>query len=670
MTNRLGQQLGNYSLIRLLGEGGFAEVYLGEHIYLKTQAAIKVLQTRLASEDSEGFLKEARTIAGLKHPHIIRILDFGIEAGTPFLVMDYAPHGTLRKRHPKGEPLQLVTILNYVKQVAPALQYAHERKLVHRDVKPENLLLGENNELLLSDFGIALVTQSSRYQSTQEVVGTVAYMAPEQLQGKPRRASDQYALGIIVYEWLCGDRPFHGTFTELFSQHLFVPPPPLREKVTTILPAVEQVVLTALEKDPDKRFASVQDFANALETACGEVLAFPTPDSDSLTEPRSDRNSAALGTILLETLNQATPTPGSMRQSQDSWPGSTPFISQPSVMSDTFTPLSSLTSETSEHTPATNGPKMPLPQMLPSSSEALPVTHPVLPPPPKQNRRRRNVVVASVSLLLVVALLLGAVLSRNLASRTSTHTSTPPTVRTNTTAIAVTSTVTNSPTITPTPSPPSAYPTPSISGYIFSGTGLTGLKAKWNIPNFTTTGAFGDQAVIGIQLGCWSGNTPSDCLRLFIYVTVGTDNSSSIVATYAYYTPSQVTANLSLTVSPGDVILASMEYTASNARPWALTMTDQTRGGQTAQVSLSNSTSRANAIFYVGNVYDSTTSRYFPLPKFGPVTFQNVELRFDAGWVGLSTQQYQPVDLVQNTSTLLQASPLNGESFTVTRLNS
>src|SRR5579864_3220631 len=124
----LGQQLGNYRLLHVLGEGGFAEVYLGEHIYLKTQAAIKVVQMRLAGEEKEGFLEEARTIAGLKHPHIIRVLDFGIEAGTPFLVMNYAPHVTLRKHHPKNEPLQLSTILNYVKQVAPALQYAHERK--------------------------------------------------------------------------------------------------------------------------------------------------------------------------------------------------------------------------------------------------------------------------------------------------------------------------------------------------------------------------------------------------------------------------------------------------------------------------------------------------------------------------------------------------------------
>src|SRR5207249_7651677 len=134
------------------------------------------------------------------------------------------------------------------KQVAEALHYAHERRLIHRDVKPENMLLGANNDVLLSDFGIALVAHSTRYQNTQEVIGTAAYMAPEQLQGKPRRASDQYALGIVMYEWVCWDRPFHGSFTELYSQQLFVPPPPLREKVPELPPDIEEVVRVALSK--------------------------------------------------------------------------------------------------------------------------------------------------------------------------------------------------------------------------------------------------------------------------------------------------------------------------------------------------------------------------------------------------------------------------------------
>jgi serine/threonine protein kinase len=208
MTDRVGQQLGHYHLLRLLGQGGFADVYLAEHVHLETQVAVKVLSMRLSGEYVEQFRTEARTVARLVHSHIVRVLDFGVEDGTPYLVMDYAPGGTLRQLHPKGTRLPLPTIVSYVKQLAEALQYAHERKLIHRDIKPENMLLDENGQLLLSDFGIALVTQSTRYQNTQEVIGTAAYMAPEQLQGKPRRASDQYALGIVVYEWLCGDRPF------------------------------------------------------------------------------------------------------------------------------------------------------------------------------------------------------------------------------------------------------------------------------------------------------------------------------------------------------------------------------------------------------------------------------------------------------------------------------
>ncbi len=267
MTDRTGQQLGHYQLIRLLGSGGFADVYLGEHIHLGTQAAIKVLTTRLTSEDVEGFRTEARTIARLKHPQIVRVLDFGVEDTTPFLVMDYAPHGTLRTRHPKGIQVAPETILSYVKQVADALHYAHEQKLIHRDIKPENMLIGDRQEVLLSDFGIATVAQSSRYQGTQEVAGTVAYMAPEQVQGHPRPASDQYSLGVVVYEWLTGERPFHGSFTEIATQHVLVPPPSLRNKIPTISPLIEQVVMTTLAKDPKERFGSVKAFATALEQA-------------------------------------------------------------------------------------------------------------------------------------------------------------------------------------------------------------------------------------------------------------------------------------------------------------------------------------------------------------------------------------------------------------------
>jgi serine/threonine protein kinase/tetratricopeptide (TPR) repeat protein len=271
MNDRLGQQLGNYRLIRHLGKGGFAVVYLGEHVHLKTLAAIKVLhQVQLSSEEEAKFRAEACTIANLKHAHIIRVLDYGIQesTGTPFLVMDYAPKETLRRRYSPGTRLSPHHILPYVTQVASALQYAHDRKVIHRDVKPENMLLDENDRVRLSDFGIAVVYETSRGLNTLDKSGTPPYMAPEQFLGKPLPVSDQYSLGIVVYEWLCGVRPFQGTLGELLHQHESVVPPLMREKVPSLSPEIEEVIQKSLAKNPEDRYASVWDFAMAFQAAC------------------------------------------------------------------------------------------------------------------------------------------------------------------------------------------------------------------------------------------------------------------------------------------------------------------------------------------------------------------------------------------------------------------
>src|SRR5207245_1453081 len=180
----------------------------------------------------------------------VRVLDYDVQAGTPFLVMSYAPGGTLRSVHPRGTVLALSKVVDYVAQVAEALQYAHDRRIIHRDIKPENLLVGARQEVLLGDFGIAVLSQRSRSVSTQAIVGTAAYMAPEQFRGKPCVASDQYALAVVAYEWLVGERPFSGSFVELASQHLLTPPPALQQKNPGVSPAVERVVLTALAKEP------------------------------------------------------------------------------------------------------------------------------------------------------------------------------------------------------------------------------------------------------------------------------------------------------------------------------------------------------------------------------------------------------------------------------------
>lgn len=269
IQDRVGQQLGNYRLTQLLGQGGFGDVYLGQHIYLHTQAAIKVLLEQMTAQDFQSFLKEAQMVAALKHPHILRVLEFGLDDTAPFLVMEYASRGTLRQCHPQGTRVPLPTVVSYVKQVASALQYAHDQKIVHRDVKPENMLVGDQGQIVLSDFGTAIVAHKTQSLNTHDAMGTVWYMAPEQIRGKARPASDQYALAVVTYEWLCGACPFVGSAPiEIALQHLSESPPSLQARAPSIPMSVEQIVQKALAKDPRQRFPSILEFADALEQAC------------------------------------------------------------------------------------------------------------------------------------------------------------------------------------------------------------------------------------------------------------------------------------------------------------------------------------------------------------------------------------------------------------------
>src|SRR5215469_5483048 len=170
-----GAKVGNYLLLRKLGRGGYAHVYLAEHLYLKHQVALKLLNLSLPhDEDLVHFQFEARLLAQLRHRHIVRALDFGWERGTPFLAMDYAPGGTIQQAFQQGVPQPLSRVLPVVLQVACALQYVHNHHMIHCDVKPENILLGPRNEVWLADFGIATTvtcTPASRY-GRQEIRGT------------------------------------------------------------------------------------------------------------------------------------------------------------------------------------------------------------------------------------------------------------------------------------------------------------------------------------------------------------------------------------------------------------------------------------------------------------------------------------------------------------------
>ncbi|HWS84315.1 MAG TPA: glycine betaine ABC transporter substrate-binding protein [Ktedonobacteraceae bacterium] len=259
----------------------------------------------------QGFEQEAKTIAKLMHPHIVRILNFDVSNGIPFLVMDYCPDGTLRQRHSKGECVPLATVVTYVKQVADALQYAHDQKIIHRDIKPANMLIGQRDAILLSDFGIASTAHSTHSMRTQTFAGTAPYMAPEQIKLHPRRESDQYALAIVTYQWLCGELPFIGTPEEIAIKHLAVEPPSLCQKLPDLSASVEKIVLKALAKDPKERFPTVQAFATALEQASQAKLSvsMPTQPNITLSQPIAAQVPTVLATPVTPTVDQPSTPP-------------------------------------------------------------------------------------------------------------------------------------------------------------------------------------------------------------------------------------------------------------------------------------------------------------------------------------------------------------------------
>lgn len=261
------QRIGSYCLQGILGTGKTGTVYQALHGLLGTSAAVKVLNVRLADESVAQFYKEASLLTWLEHPHIVRVFDYGIEDGRPYFVMDYAPGGSVRKRYPKGTRLPLTTVVDYTRQVSDALHYVHNRGLEHRDVKPENLLLGADDRLLLADFGIATVIPR-KYTMTSathwKLWSSIEYIAPEQFSGESSPASDQYALGVVVYEWLAG-MPVSGGKAADQPGVVYTP---LKQVVPELPPDIDQVVSRALQQEPALRYQSVLDFAADLERAC------------------------------------------------------------------------------------------------------------------------------------------------------------------------------------------------------------------------------------------------------------------------------------------------------------------------------------------------------------------------------------------------------------------
>jgi len=262
---------GEYEIQQALAQGGMATIFTAHSRSLDTIVAIKVLSSRFARDPAflERFHAEATNIANLHHPNIIEVYKFGVAGDVAYIAMRYVPGGTLKERlQLSGGQMNLSSAARLTSQVASALQHAHEHGLVHLDVKPGNVLLGNADWPLLSDFGIIRMAGDAR-EDGHRVAGTPAYMSPEQWQGGDLDGrSDQYSLGIMFYELVTGRRPFAGeTSVELKAQHTDVAPPRPREINPGIPGPVEEVMLRALAKRPEDRFPTIGEFGTALVDA-------------------------------------------------------------------------------------------------------------------------------------------------------------------------------------------------------------------------------------------------------------------------------------------------------------------------------------------------------------------------------------------------------------------
>jgi serine/threonine-protein kinase len=285
----VGVTFGHCLIEELLGEGGMARVYRARQEHLDRDVAVKVLPLHYAADPAfvERFKLEAKAMAKLSHPNIVTIHDAGEERGRLFIIMEYIAGGNLKDRMRPTLPLSETT--RVIRDVASALSYAHERQIVHRDVKPVNVLVDLDGRILLSDFGIAKILATSNVVTrTGAGVGTPEYMSPEQCRGiqvDPR--SDIYALGVMLYEMLTGRTPFEAdSYTALAHSHIYEPVPLPSRLNPRISPAVQAVVMKALEKDPANRFQTATDMAQTLEmAAAAQVPVGPGYDRSATAGP-------------------------------------------------------------------------------------------------------------------------------------------------------------------------------------------------------------------------------------------------------------------------------------------------------------------------------------------------------------------------------------------------
>jgi serine/threonine protein kinase len=293
VTSLIGQTIGKCRIEKLLGTGGMGEVYRGRHIHLDRPQAIKVMHEQMALDSTfqERFRQEAHSVALLDHANIVKLYDYGEQDGRYYITMELLEDGSLRalldRRARENQIWPLAFGLTLIRQAAEALAFAHSRGIIHRDIKPDNLLLlrqrapdGRSNYTIkVSDFGLAQMAESSGLTSMGKTVGTPAYMSPEQCQGLPLDGrSDIYSLGVVLYEVMTGYLPFNTTTpSDAIKKHVFTPVPPPRSVRPDLPREIEAAILRCLAKEPPQRYESAADLAVALRDLARLFTNSPTP---------------------------------------------------------------------------------------------------------------------------------------------------------------------------------------------------------------------------------------------------------------------------------------------------------------------------------------------------------------------------------------------------------
>ena len=291
-----GQKINDrYEIIKSIGEGGMANVYLANDTILDREVAVKVLRGDLSTDEKfiRRFQREALSVSNLSHPNIVEVYDVGEEDGQYYIVMEYIEGKTLKQLLNKRGALTLPEVIDIMTQLTDGLSHAHEAYIIHRDIKPQNIMIEDNGTVKITDFGIAMAVNATQFTQTNSVMGTVHYLPPEQANGKGATVkSDIYSLGILMYELLTGSVPFKGdNAVEIALKHMKEKLPSIRKQNPLIPQSVENIVIKACAKNPRNRYDTVKemhdDIVSAMEKENEKKIVFEYPEND-LDEPKTN----------------------------------------------------------------------------------------------------------------------------------------------------------------------------------------------------------------------------------------------------------------------------------------------------------------------------------------------------------------------------------------------